>query len=140
MAPVYFWREFEDAPYNFLSQWYGAAFTAPSPANPDETMTFQTTEQYMMYHKAMLFGDEEIADKIMKSDSPKTQKALGRKVKGFDGRKWDEHKSRIVEEGNWYKFTQQTKEKGLKEQLLETEQRELVEVMIGMQTACAQLC
>ena len=128
MNPVYFWREFEDAPNNFLSQWYGAAFTAPTPSDPKETMIFRTTEQYMMYHKAILFGDEETADKIMKAETPKEQKALGRKVKGFEGGKWDANKSRIVEDGNWYKFNNQTKEKGLKDQLLETGQRELVEV------------
>ena len=35
----------------------------------------------MMYKKAMLFGDTEIADRIMRTSDPKIQKSLGRKVK-----------------------------------------------------------
>ena len=53
----------------------------------------------MMYHKAILFADTDIAAKILREPEPKKQKALGRKVKGFDRKVWDERKEDIVEEG-----------------------------------------
>ena len=128
-SPILFFREFEE-PYGFLSQWYASSFTAPAPPSAGKNapdMTFLTTEQYMMYHKAILFEDQEIARCIMLELGPKKQKALGRKVKGFDSKIWDREKEKIVENGNWWKFTQ-PKEKDLRPMLLETGQRELVEV------------
>ena len=124
-GPVFFWTCGQ--PNDFLSQWYPIQFTAPSPNKSEPPMTFFHTEQYMMYHKAILFQDLEIAEKIMATQKPAQVKALGRKVKGFDGKKWDVHKEKIVEEGNWNKFTT-GEEQGLKEKLLNTGNRNLVEV------------
>lgn len=126
-SPVYFWKP-EEVPYGFLSQWYAFSFSAPSPTASDTLMTFVTTEQYMMYHKAILFGDHETAEKIMKTKKPAQQKALGRKVAGFTTEKWDAHKEKVVEEGNWWKFTSQKDKGALGKKLLETGERELVEV------------
>lgn len=89
-------------------------------------MTFLTTEQYMMYHKALFFNDQEIADAIALEPEPSQQKALGRKVKGFDRQKWKEKREKIVEEGNWWKFTE-PREGHLGSMLLETGDRLLVE-------------
>lgn len=127
-GPVFFWREFEE-PYGFLSQWYPSPFTATASNGSQNTseMTFLTTEQYMMYHKATLFNDNGIADKIMLEPDPQKQKALGRKVKGFENKKWKGKRDKIVEDGNWWKFTQ-PKEADLKKLLLNTGERELVEV------------
>lgn len=80
-----------------------------------------------MYRKALVFSDFHIAAQILVEPEPGNQKALGRKVKGFDGKKWDKVKSDIVEEGNWWKFSS-TKGENLRKKLLETGQRELVEV------------
>ena len=89
-GPIYFFRDFEE-PYGFLSQWYPCSFTAPAPSpgrnSPD--MTFFSTEQYMMYHKALAFNDHEIAQQIMLEPGPKKEKDLGGKVKRFDHKKWD---------------------------------------------------
>ena len=81
----------------------------------------------MMYHKAVVFRDHETAKQIMLEPGPKEQKALGRKVKGFDRKVWDSEKERIVEAGNWWKFTH-PKEEDLRNRLLDTGHRELVEV------------
>ena len=81
----------------------------------------------MMYRKALLFKDTEIAAQIMREPEPKKQRALGRKVKGFEHKLWDREKSGIVEEGNWWKFTG-TKGGDLGKKLGETGERELVEV------------
>ena len=89
-------------------------------------MKFLTTEQYMMYHKATLFSDQEIADKIMRETEPSKQKALGRKVKGFDNKEWNAKREKIVEDGNWWKFTQPN-DNHLRKMLLETGDRLLVE-------------
>ena len=48
----------------------------------------------------VLFKDDEIAEKILKSDNPKNQKALGRQVKNFDETIWKEKSCEIVKEGN----------------------------------------
>ena len=60
--------------------------------------------------------------------NPKTHKALGRKVRKFDGKIWDQHKLRIVEEGNYWKFTKSEDAEKLKKLLLATGNREIVEV------------
>lgn len=46
----------------------------------------------------------------------------------FDRKKWDEHKSRIVEEGNYHKFTKGKESADMRTKLLATGDRELVEV------------
>ena len=44
----------------------------------------------MMYHKALLFGDLETADKILKTVHPRDVKRLGRLVKNYDDSVWSE--------------------------------------------------
>ncbi len=67
---------------------------------------FNCSEQYMMYAKAMLFGDAETAGRILASTDPKEQKRLGRQVCGFDEAVWEQHRERIIYQGNHAKFTQ----------------------------------
>lgn len=83
-----------------FSQWYPSDFVSK------EGQTFHYAEQYMMYQKAMLFGDAETAEKILKAETPDEQKQLGRLVKNFDKEIWDQHARDIVYQGNYYKFTQ----------------------------------
>ena len=83
-----------------FSQWY------PSKFKDTEGRTFVTAEQYMMYYKAVTFGDTEIAKLIMETDSPMRQKALGRQVRNFDVGLWNAVAKDIVYQGNQYKFTQ----------------------------------
>ena len=113
--------------YGFLSQWYHAPFTVPASSPSSPLMTFLNTEQYMMYHKAMVFQNTEIAEKIMAVTTPSEHKALGRQVKNFDREKWAQHRDRIVMEGNWNKFRNAKQGSGLEQLLLETGKRELVE-------------
>jgi len=49
---------------------------------------FMCNEQYIMYSKAILFGDYEIAKKIMEAKNPVEIKKLGRSVKGFIQKKY----------------------------------------------------
>lgn len=114
---AYFWMP-EDIPYGGLSHWYSAKML------DDEGNSFLTVEHYMMYHKAMLFGDKSVAQDILSLHTPGEAKAAGRRVTGFDKERWTPHREQIVFEGNFLKFSQHEK---LKELLLETGNKPLVE-------------
>lgn len=77
----------------------------PSPFICDG-VEFSCEEQHMMYHKALMMGDEESADKVMATKSPKEQKAIGRQVKNFDPVLWASKCDDIVYEGLKAKFLQ----------------------------------
>lgn len=87
-------------------------------------IAFCCGEQFIMYSKAMLFKDYEIADKIMLESSPQKMKALGRKVKDYDDGVWASSGERLTYIGLLAKFQQNEK---LKLELLDTGNRELVE-------------
>ena len=74
----------------FLSNWY------PSRFRDENNITYTSMEQYMMYQKAVLFGDLKIAEKIIDTDNPAKIKALGRQVSGFKDGIWSQHKYNIV--------------------------------------------
>lgn len=96
MKAHYFWRS--ASPF---SQWYPCSFT-------ENDITFNCAEQYMMYHKALLFGDEDTAKKVRQTSDPRTMKSLGREVKNFSEEIWVKHRKEIVYRGNYLKFTQNT--------------------------------
>jgi predicted NAD-dependent protein-ADP-ribosyltransferase YbiA (DUF1768 family) len=80
--PVFFWKQRDYDGY--LCQWYYSPFTVGGE-------TYATAETWMMVQKARCFNDEATAIKIFKlGDEPRKQKALGRKVQGFDEKVWDE--------------------------------------------------
>lgn len=97
----------------FMSQWYPSQFSG-----------FNCAEQWMMLMKAIYFGDLESVEKICKTSNPAEQKKLGRKVKNFDPIRWNDVARDIVFAGNLLKFTQN---EGLKQMLLDTGDRILVE-------------
>ncbi len=101
----------------WLSQWYPCEFV-----EGDEKFT--STEQYMMLKKALLFNDLDAAAKIRATQDPKTILHLGRQVKHFNQENWDAQKEKIVEEGNYLKFSQNAE---LKAKLLATGSKILVE-------------
>lgn len=72
-----FWRSREA-----FSNWYLGTFVYMG-------ITFNCSEQTLMWLKAMFFGDVETAKEILEEPIPRKQKALGRKVKGFDKKKWE---------------------------------------------------
>jgi ribA/ribD-fused uncharacterized protein len=107
---VFFWG-------GICSQWYASEFKI-------DGQKYSCAEQYMMYKKALLFEDEEVANAIMRTQNPREQKALGRKVRGFDKDKWEEVCREYVYEANYAKFTQNPK---LLEELMSYGDREIVE-------------
>ncbi len=84
-----------------LSQWWQAPFRK-------ENETYRTAEHFMMAEKARLFWATNIRKEILASTHPAEAKKMGRKVKGFDAKVWDEHKYGIVKEANLLKFSQHT--------------------------------
>lgn len=52
------------------------------------SVTFNCLEQFIMYVKAMHFGDPEIATQILQEPVPQQQKLLGRQVKSFNRPEW----------------------------------------------------
>lgn len=85
---------------------------------------FNTAEQYMMFQKALLFEDYDVASKILETSNPKKQKELGRLVKNFDNKVWQENARRIVYEANKLKFLQNP---SLLQELMDTKNKFLVE-------------
>lgn len=65
-----------------------------------------SSEKYFMFQKAMTFGDEEIAQKILFTDTPKECKNLGRQVKNFISSEWDKVKEEIMYKAVKAKFEQ----------------------------------
>jgi len=100
-----------------LSQWWPAPFVA-------EGLRFATAEHYMMWRKAMIFGDTDIAEHIVAVPHPRQAKELGRRVTGFDQQTWDECRYPVVVAGNQAKFSQHP---DLAQILLDTGNRVLVE-------------
>ncbi len=70
----------------------------------DFCIEYHNMEQYMMAHKALLFGDDEILYKILNTTDPAKIKKLGRQVKDFDNNIWNKHKFDIVVNGNKLKL------------------------------------
>ena len=96
-----------------FSQWYPSSFYGQGIIWDDKaylgdlptTFKFNCAEQFMMYHKAMLFLDRKTAKKILSTTNPKEQKRLGRRVLNFDERVWKYYRSSIVYWANEKKFT-----------------------------------
>lgn len=85
---------------------------------------FTSCEQYMMYNKAILFNDLEVANRIINIRNVKQIKQLGREVKNFDNKIWDDNKFDIVVKGNLLKFNQNP---NFKRELYRLKDKEFVE-------------
>lgn len=109
---TFFWRN--KSPF---SNWYPSKFTYNG-------IEFTRGEQYMMYRKAMLFNDTEIAQLILETDNPATHKALGRQVRNYNENKWAAVRVDVMVEGLYEKFNQNPK---LKQALLDTGDTEIAE-------------
>lgn len=77
-----------------------------------------------MHAKAHLMSDTATAASILTCATPAEAKTLGRQVRNFDQALWDAHCDRIVEEGNYLKFSQNEE---CRDALLGTGERVLVE-------------
>ena len=104
----------------YLSNWYLSLFTV-------EKKNFSSMEQFMMYRKAICFGDEAVAKNILSTDDTSQIKALGRQVKNYDEHIWNGIRQIVVYEGLLAKFSQN---KNLKDRLKFTGEAILAECAV----------
>ena len=99
-----------DEENGYLSNWFRSSFKTNG-------VVFSSVEQYMMYSKAIVFKDTEIARQILSTADVALIKALGRSVKNYNDNKWSGIRQIVVYEGLYEKFSQNEK---LKKLLLST--------------------
>lgn len=92
---VFFWG-------SVFSNWYPCKFVY-------KNIEFNCSEQALMYEKAMLFNDKDIAEQILNAETPKEQKSLGRKVSNYNDNIWNENRMQIMIDILTAKFSQSDK-------------------------------
>ena len=100
-----------------FSQWYPAAFRVGEHV-------YATAEHYMMAQKALLFGDEDVFERVLQAAHPKEVKALGWQVRHYQQDVWEAQRFSVVKTANTAKFSKYT---DLQAFLLATGERVLVE-------------
>ncbi|PVE43418.1 NADAR family protein [Limnohabitans planktonicus] len=91
---TFFWRTAE-----VFSNWNLGTFSV-------EGRAFNCAEQFMMFTKAMLFGDTLMAQRIMAEPNPRKQKMLGRQIQGYVDTEWHRQAEELMFPGLLAKFTQ----------------------------------
>ena len=104
----------------YLSNWYLSNFFV-------DGIGYSSMEQYMMYQKAVLFKDMEIAEQILATDNVGKIKALGRAVKNYEEMLWNGMRQIIVYRGLLQKFDESA---ALKDKLLATRNSILAECAV----------
>ena len=109
-----------DEENGYLSNWYLSDFMV-------DGIAFSSMEQYMMYQKAIIFDDKEIAKEILATSEVAKIKVYGRTVSNYDDIVWNGVRQIIVYRGLLEKFRQN---KELEHQLLETGDAVLAECAV----------
>ena len=104
----------------YLSNWYLSDFSI-------DGIKFSSMEQYMMYKKAVCFGDKDMANKILATDDVAEIKAFGRLVANYNESYWNGVRQIVVFEGLTAKFSQN---EGLKAKLKATDNSILAECAV----------
>ena len=68
--------------------------------------TFHCNEQFFQRSKALFFGDEVTAEKIMSETDPAKMNMLGKRVRGYTKEKWENNAKRCLKLVNEAKFLQ----------------------------------
>jgi len=124
---IKFWKADNTLKTNgWLSNFHHQSFDAPGRVK-NHNETFQYSEQYFMYLKALVFHQPETADYILAHPElkPNDFKKIGRQLPNYDkyGETWESYKDKIMYKALYYKF-QNPK---LKQMLLQTGTAYLVE-------------
>lgn len=83
----------------YMSNWYLSPFKV-------KENKFSSMEQYMMYQKAICFGDEEVATQILSTNDVAQIKSLGRQVSNYEENVWNGVRQIVIYEGLLEKFMQ----------------------------------
>ena len=104
-----------DGENGYLSNWYESDIVDDA-GNP-----FPTGQHYLMYRKALLFGDKRKASEILEKSSlgctPKVARDLGIKIRGFKEATWAANREDIMDGVQLLKFRQNAP---LRQMLLDT--------------------
>lgn len=113
---VFFYGANKGFAYKEFSQWYRTTFTISRTCLilPCEDIRggfpmelhFNCAEQFMMYSKAVIFEDWQMATLILASTVPKKQREYGQRVRNFDEETWIKVRELIVYTATYAKFTQ----------------------------------
>jgi hypothetical protein len=109
---TFFWKK-----DSIFSNWYPSKFKANG-------ILFYNAEQYLMWKKAIIFGDEQMANVILAEQDPSKIKNMGRLIKNFDSHVWDKKKVSVMYDAVELKFRQNN---ALNTALLATKGTTLVE-------------
>lgn len=113
MHMVFFHNPEEENGY--LSNWYMSDFELHG-------LKYSSMEQYMMYQKAVCFGDNSIAAEVMHTSDVAEIKAFGRMVSNYNDNIWAGKRQIVVYKGLCAKFSQNEelweKLKGTKDAIL----------------------
>lgn len=112
---IQFWKVNE--PYGYMSNWYLTRFQY-------KDVEFISSEQALMWSKAIIFGDAETADKILKESNQRKIKDLGRQVQGYNDAEWSSVRYNVMVTILMEKFGQNPE---LKKKLLETGNEQIFE-------------
>ena len=89
----------ENEEYGCFSNWYPAEF--------DFVRHFTSSEQFMMYHKVLMFRKYDLAEQILQTSDPAVcKKIAGQKFPEFNADIWEKTCYTIVKRGVKAKFTQ----------------------------------
>ena len=108
-------------PNGYLSNWYKCSFTVAN-------ITYTSVEQYMMYSKAVLFGDTIAAQRIMQTNDVAQIKLYGRSVRNYVDEVWSDARYEVVHKAVYAKFAQN---ESLKQLLLATGNALLAECAVS---------
>ena len=82
-----------------FSNWYLSNFA-------ESGLVFTSAEQYMMYHKALTFHDDRMAEAILNTEDVAKIKQYGRQVANYDDTVWSAVRYNVVRQAVYLKFTQ----------------------------------
>ncbi|CAJ1431480.1 unnamed protein product [Effrenium voratum] len=112
---------------NFWEHKVKIPFTLPEYARKPgfpETIYISFSEAAIMAVKAAMFGDKANFELIVKANTPGQAKALGRKVRNFDGAVWNRHLEETAFQVVYQKFNSSS---ALRQLLLKTGNKLIVE-------------
>ncbi|MCD8149411.1 MAG: TIGR02452 family protein [Clostridiales bacterium] len=112
---VFFWHEYDEN--GCFSNWYESPFVI-------DDFCYSYVEQYLMAQKAKWFHDSKAYTSILKTDSPRKCKRIGKTVTPFDNTVWCSVRYDVLKTGVRAKFTQNEE---LKRKLLSTGQSIIAE-------------